>query len=56
MSNDWKWGYWEEVRYDKEIQGPPETNNYNGAHGLKPGVAKLFNTVIQCIFECNTTN
>ena len=30
MSKDLKWEYWEEVRDDEEIQGPPETDNYNG--------------------------
>ena len=32
MRKYWKWGSWEELGYDEEIQVPPETDNYNGPH------------------------
>ena len=56
MSKDWKWESWEEVGDDKEIQVPPENDNYNVPHGLKPGVENRFNTFLQCIFECTVMN
>ena len=34
MIKYWKWESWEEVVYDEEIQVPPETDNYNGPHGI----------------------
>ena len=46
MIKDCKWGYWEEVGYDEEIQVLTENENYNCSHGLKPGVAKRFNNLL----------
>ena len=41
---------------DEEIQGPPDTDNYNGPHGLKPGVENRFLNIFQCTFECTAMN
>ena len=56
VSKDWKWESCEELGDHEEVQGLPETDNYNDPHGLKTGMANRFNTILQFIFECIATN
>ena len=56
MSNDWNWNNWVDLGDNDEINGQPETDHYNGPHGLKPGVINQFSTVLQCIFATTTMN
>ena len=56
MSNDWLWDKWEAIGPDDDVQGPIEEENYNGDHGLKPGVGNSFQTVLQCIFKTTPLN
>ena len=53
MTDNWKWDQWKDIGDDESIEGPPETDRYNGPHGLRKGVAKSFDTVLQCVM--NTT-
>ena len=49
--DEWKMNKWYIIGIGDDITGPPEVDHYNGPHGLKPGVADIFETVIQCIFK-----
>ena len=51
FGKDWQWNHWEDIEIDDIIHGPPEDDHYNGPHGLKTGIAKKFNTVLQCLFQ-----
>ena len=51
MTDEWKWNNWSEIDDDESIDGPPEPDRYSGPHGLKPGVASSFATILQCIFK-----
>ena len=56
MSDEWNWNNWVDLGDNDEINGLPETDHYNGPHGLKPGVANQFSTVLQCIFATTAMN
>ena len=46
LSDEWEW---EELTPTTDIPAIPD--HYISPHGLKPGVEKRFNTVLECIFE-----
>ena len=41
---------------DDYIPGQIEDDHYNGPHGLKEGIEKSFDMVLQCIFETTSMN
>ena len=51
LGSDWQWNQWDDIEIDDSIDGPIENDCYNGPHGLKKGVAKKFETVLQCLFQ-----
>ena len=38
------------IGIDDDVPGPHEVDHYNGPHGIKPGGADSFQTVLRCIF------
>ena len=56
MGNEWKWNCWEDIGNDEEVDGPLETDRYNGPHGLKNGVGNRFKTIFQCIMTTTAMN
>ena len=34
LGDDWKWDQWEDIGDEDSIPGPPETDHYNGPHGI----------------------
>ena len=56
MSGNWKWEAWEPQGDEDAIEGPLEEDHYNGPHGLRPGVANQFKTILQCIFATTAMN
>jgi len=51
LGNDWKWDQWQDIGDEDSIPGPPETDHYNGPHGIREHVATYFQTILQCIFS-----
>ena len=56
MGSEWKWSCWEDIGNDEEVDGPPETDRYDGPHGLKNGVGNRFKTILQCIMTTTAMN
>ena len=56
MGNEWKWNCWVDIGNDEEVDGPLETDRYNGPHGLKNGVGNRFKTIFQCIMTTTAMN
>ena len=38
MSEIWLWNKWEAISDDDEVEGPVESDHYNGDYGLKLGI------------------
>eukprot|EP00957_Ditylum_brightwellii_P211973 15366819-Ditylum_brightwellii.AAC.1 len=53
MDPGWKWNRWQDIAEDEDIPGLEAVGPYNGPHGLKPGIASTFTTVLQCTFTCS---
>eukprot|EP00957_Ditylum_brightwellii_P174010 13248622-Ditylum_brightwellii.AAC.1 len=45
----WKWDRWQGIDKDEDIPGPDAVDPYNGPHGLRPGIASFFTTVLWCM-------
>eukprot|EP00957_Ditylum_brightwellii_P002082 160367-Ditylum_brightwellii.AAC.1 len=47
MGPGWKWNRWQDIDQDEDIPGPEAVDPYNEPHGLRPGIASSFTTVLQ---------
>ena len=48
LCDNCEWNQWEELGIDDTIEGPIESDHYNGPHGLKEGGPRKFETVLHC--------
>ena len=51
-----KWYKWTFIGDDDDVTGPPMNDNYNGRCGFKPGVAALFDHILNFLLKCTVIN
>eukprot|EP00957_Ditylum_brightwellii_P018359 1382338-Ditylum_brightwellii.AAC.1 len=56
FTEEWEQNNWKSIGIDDEISGPSFTNWCNGHHGMRPGVIKSFNDILQCIMSTTAMN